>query len=166
MSVNVLIEAEGLPEVQVVSFAEGTPARAVLERVATLSGRSSETALLFVEDEDSPVDIESSRVDETWSRVVHHVHRTGRIAVLVHYNGAQREHPFSPSTRVQRVLDWAVGPSGFALDPVIAPEMDLALHGQTDPLPRDAHIGRYVEHPHTALELDLIRGVVANGSPA
>jgi hypothetical protein len=42
--------------------------------------------------------------------------------------------------------------------------MELALHGQTKPLPKSAHIGRYVRHPHCELDFDLIRGVVPNGA--
>ena len=65
---------------------------------------------------------------------------------------------------MQRVLDWAFGPNGFKIDPVIAPEMELALHGKTTALPKDAHIGRYVRHPRHELEFDLIRGIVPNGA--
>jgi hypothetical protein len=42
--------------------------------------------------------------------------------------------------------------------------MELALHGETAALPKDAHIGRYVRHPHHKLEFDLIRGIVPNGA--
>ena len=72
---------------------------------------------------------------------------------------------FRPAARVQRVLDWAVGPDGFkGIDPPIVPEMELALHGTTTALPKNAHIGRFVRHHEPCLKLDLIRGVIPNGA--
>jgi hypothetical protein len=69
-----------------------------------------------------------------------------------------------PRRRIQRVLEWAVGTSGFGIDAAIAPEMELALHGQTAALPKDAHLGRYLRHPEHEVVLDLIRGVIPNGA--
>jgi hypothetical protein len=153
--IEILVEGEGLAEVEAIRIPVGSAASEIVAAVAVKGGFPVEGAILFVEDCDEPIDLAIVVVDEDVSGKVHHVHRARKIEVGV----------FAPSTRVQRVLDWAVSRDGFNIDPAVAPEMELALHGQTKPLPKSAHIGRYVRHPHCELDFDLIRGVVPNGAP-
>jgi hypothetical protein len=163
VGVEVMVEGEGLSEVEIVRLPEGSLAKEIVVAVATRSGFPAEEAILFVEDCEDPVDlaliIEGNLMDR-----VHHVHRVRKIEVGVFYQGRRIQERFAPSARVQRVLDWAIGSKGFKIDPTIAPEMELALHGQTTALPKNAHIGRYVRHPHHELAFDLIRGIVPNGA--
>jgi hypothetical protein len=161
-----MVEGEGLGEVDVVRIPEGSPAREIVLAVASRVGFPAEEALLFVEDCQEPVDLTVLVVEEGVSGKVHHVHRARNIEVALFYQGRQIEKRFAPSTRVQRVLDWAVSPAGFNIDAAIAPEMELALHGDTTALPKNAHLGRYVRHPGHELTFDLIRGVVPNGASA
>lgn len=163
IAIEVLVEGEGLTEVEIVRLPEGSIAREIVAAVATKGGFPVEEAFLFVEDCEEPLDL-ALIVENRMTDKVHHVHRTRKIDVGVFYQGRQIYRQFAPSVRVQRVLDWAVGSKGFNIDPVIAPEMELALHGETTPLPKNAHIGRYVRHPHCELALDLIRGIVPNGA--
>ena len=163
MDIELLVEGEGLAEVEAILVAEGSTAREIVVAVAAKGHFSAEGAFLFVEDGEEPID-HARVLDRSMADKVHHVHRVHRIDVRVFYQGRQIDRRFAPSTRVERVLDWAVGDHGFAIDPVIAPEMELALHGQTTALPKNAHIGRYVGHPHHDLVLDLIRGIVPNGA--
>lgn len=166
MEIDVLVEGEGLTDVETIRLPHGAQGRELIAAVALKGGFPVHEALLFVEDGDEPLDLAVVVVDERMSDRVHHVHRARHIAVTVFYMAGDKSETFRPPTRVQQVLDWAVGPHGFKIDPSIAPEMELALHGQTTPLPKNAHIGRFVQHPEHKLSLDLIRGVVPNGGNA
>lgn len=162
--VEVMVEGEGLAEVEIVRVRQGSVVGEIVAAIAAKSGFAVAEGLLFVEDEEEPLDLALVVVKEM-SRKVHHVHRARQIEVAVYYKDQREDRRFSPSARVQRVLDWVNGPDGFKIDSAIAPEMELALHGQTAVLPKNAHIGRFVAHPHHAVEFDLVRGVVPNGGP-
>lgn len=164
MDIEIVVEGEGLAEVEVIRIPEGSVAREIVAAVALKCGFPTEEGHLFLEDVEEPLDLAAVITNEKTIGRVHHVHRVRQIAVTVFYQALHAEKRFSPSARVQRVLDWAVGPEGFKVDPAIAPEMELALHGQATSLPKNAHIGRYVRHPHHQLAFDLVRGVVPNGA--
>jgi hypothetical protein len=163
MDTRIIVDGEGLTEVEVIVVPHGSTGREIVLELAKKTGIEVEQAILFIEDGDEPLNLDLVITEEA-ARDVHHVHRARRIKVLVYYQNDAKEKAFPPSTRVQVVLDWAVGPEGFKIDPTIAPEMELALHGETTELRKQAHIGRYVRHPHHELALDLIRGIVPNGS--
>lgn len=164
MSIEILVEGEGLADVEILLIAGGASALEVVRGVAQKGAFPHAEAALFIEDGDEPLDLASTVVDDSFLGRVHHVHRVRRISVTVAYKERQIERRFSPATRVQRVLDWAVGEEGFNIDPSIAPEMELALQGSEKALPKSAHIGRFIHHPQHELKLDLIRGVVPNGA--
>jgi len=163
MDTSIIVDGEGLMDVEVVFVPQGGTRRDLVLEVAKKTGIGVEEAILFLEDTDEPLNPDLVIGEDSVGKV-HHVHRARRIEVTVQYQNGAKEKPFSPSTRVQTVLDWAVGPEGFKIDPVIAPEMELALRGETAYLPKQAHIGRYERHPQHGLVLDLVRGVVPNGS--
>lgn len=163
MEIEVIVEGEGLADLATIRLPHGAAGQELIAAVAARGGFPAGEASLFVEDEDEELDASKLIVDERMSGRVHHVHRAKQIEVTVFYGKEERRKAFRPAARVQRVLDWAVGRHGFNIDPAIAPEMELALHGQQDPLPKTAHIGRFVRHPQHKLEVDLIRGVVPNG---
>jgi hypothetical protein len=163
-SIAIMVEGEGLAEVELIHIPCGGTAAEIVAVVAVKGGYMAEDAVLLTEDCDQPVDLALVVTEEVFGRRIHHVHRARNIEVKVFYQMRHIDRRFAPSTRVQRALDWAVGPEGFKIDPSIAPEMELALHGHTTPLPKNAHLGRYLRHPCHELELDLIRGVVPNGS--
>jgi hypothetical protein len=161
--IEILAEGEGLADIEMIRLPRGSAAREIVAAVGVKSGFPAEQGFLFVEDCEEPVDL-ALVVEKVERAKVHHVHRVRKIEARVFYQGRRIENSFSPSTRVQRVLDWAIGPKGFKIDPVIAPEMELALVDHKTALPKNAHIGRYVRHPRPELDLDLIRGVVPNGA--
>ena len=161
--IEVDVEGEGLADIETILIDTDSRLSAIIVAVSAKNGIAVEELLLFGEDGEEPLDPETPVVAEVIIKRVHHVHRARQIEVTVFYKAESRSKTFPPSTRVLKVLDWAVGPHGFNIDPAIAPEMELALHGQTAELPKHAHIGRYVHHPHHHLTLDLIRGVVPNG---
>jgi hypothetical protein len=163
VEVEIIVEGEGLAEVEIIRIEEGSAGREIVAAVAVRGGFPAEEGFLFLEDSEEPLDVEVIVGEENTGRV-HHVHRVRHIEVSVFYQDRRIEKRFSPATRVQRVLDWAVGPRGFNIDKAIAPEMELALHGSNITVPKDAHIGRFLRHPEHCLSFDLIRGVVPNGA--
>ena len=163
MTIEVLCEGEGLSDVELFHLSSGTPALELVRLVAARGGFAVEEALLFVEGADEPVELVGLLIDEHFQSRAHHVHRVRRLNVEVSYQDEPKDHPFSPASTIQRVLDWAMGPQGFKIDPSIAPEMELALDGSEKPLPRHAHLGRFAHYPSHELRLDLIRGKIPNG---
>jgi hypothetical protein len=168
--IEVMVEGEGLADVEIIRIPQGRTAREIVAAVALKGGFPAEEAVLLIEDSDQPVDLAIVLTEDTTGGKVHHVHRAKQVALTVFYKHLEKEKHFPPSARVQRVLDWAVSKDGFNIDPTIAPDMELALHDekipddQKQPLPKNPHIGRYVHHPHHCLALDLIRGKVPNGA--
>ena len=163
MHIEIMVEGEGLADVAVIQLPQGAIGTDLIAAVAAKGGFPASEAILFFEDEDEPLDLRLPLVGHDKSGRAHHVHRAKEIEVTVFYMRKEKTKAFRPAARVQRVLDWAVVPLGFNIDPAIATEMELALHGETTALPKDAHIGRFVRHPQHTLALDLIRGVVPNG---
>lgn len=163
MSTQLLVDGEGFADLEIVAIEHDILAKDFLELIAARRGWRAEEAFLFIEDEDQPICATELLEIEVAPRNVHHVHRRQSVMVTVRYKNLEKQHEFAPSARVQRVLDWAVGEHGFRIDPTIAPEMELAIHGTEEALSKGAHIGRFVAHHHAELELDLIRGVVPNG---
>ena len=164
MEIEILVEGEGLEDIEAITVPIGSSARVIVEVIAAKAGFAADEALLFVEDGDEPLDLKLVVIDETTSKRIHHVHRSPHVEVVTFYKNSSIHRRFRPSARVQRVLDWVVGPDGFKIDSQIAPEMELALHDKITPLPKSAHIGRFIRHHQHMLELDLVRGVVPNGS--
>jgi hypothetical protein len=162
MLIEIDVEGETLAEPEVITIETGSPLRGLVVDISSKTGITVEELLLFEEDGDEPLVLDLL-VEESRGSIIHHAHRARTVEVVVNYKGLKASKRFPPSARVQRVLDWAVSVKEFNIDATIAPEMELALHGQTNELPKQAHIGRYVTHPHHHLELDLIRGVVPNG---
>jgi len=160
---EIVVDGEGLTNVEVIIVPEGSVRREIIIQVANKTGIATEEAILFIEDSDEPLELDVVINEDPNAGKVHHVHRARKIEVSVHYQGNIKIKSFPPSARIQVVLEWAVSSECFNIDHAIAPEMELALHGETKELPKQAHIGRYVQHPHNELNLDLIRGVVPNG---
>jgi hypothetical protein len=169
-TIEVMVEGETLKGIEFIPVPRGHTAREIVVAVAEKGGFPAEEAILLVEDCGEPLDL-AIVVTDDMARKKHHVHRVREIAVVVFYKNLEKEKRFPPSARVQCVLDWAVGKDGFNLDPILAPEMELARHDKipdAHELPKTAHIGRYVQHEghhhHHRLALDLIRGVLPQGA--
>lgn len=162
MDVEILVEGEGLENVEIIHIPHGSSVQEIVIAVAEKGKFAPTDAFLFYEDEEEPLELSIVLDEQHDHKRIHHVHRSKTVEVVVHYGTGEKTHHFAPSTRVERILEWAIGPQGFAIDPAIAPEMELAVEGSEDELPGSAHIGRYARHGHR-VELNLIRGVIPNG---
>lgn len=90
----------------------------------------------------------------------HHVHKPSLVKVVVFYQAARHEHEFKRHQTIDDVRIWAI--QSFGIDAGIATEIELALHNQQEHLPIKEHIGHLAGHHHE-VELDLVRGPIANG---
>ena len=109
---EISVEGEELADIEIISLPEGATGRDIIIVVAERSAFSPDEAILLIEDGDEAIDIEMPLTESAIGRV-HHVHRAREIEVGVFYLGNHKAHKFRPSARVQRVLDWAVGPEGI-----------------------------------------------------
>lgn len=102
--------------------------------------------VVLVEDADEPLDITRTFAEGGLSDRTHlFCGPHHRIEVTVSFNGEQRNHAFSASTRVERVFRWATGEHGFDLSKADAAEHTLALTGTNVIPPGDAHLGSLPE---------------------
>jgi hypothetical protein len=164
MTIDLLTDGEGFKDVELIRVSPGTSALSVVHDIALKSGFGADEVYLFVEDEDLPIEIKGLLVDESFRGRLHHIHRALHVEALIFYKERHVKRRFSPATRLQRILDWAVSPSELNIDPLIAPEMELAIPGIETPLPKTSHLGRYVHHPCGEVKFDLIRGIIPNGA--
>ncbi|TDO58216.1 hypothetical protein EV651_110252 [Kribbella sp. VKM Ac-2571] len=114
-------------------------------------------ARIWIEDTDEPVAVDA-KVGVLSDRAVAAIHvGKGQITVSVTYNGQTRSDAFGPGTKIDKVLDWAVGSHGF--DIPVGDQDDLVLreHGSPEDLDPDTHIGTLAGKGDT-LALDLVPG--------
>lgn len=89
----------------------------------------------------------------------------GTIAVTVYYQSKTASQGFKPGETVEDVLDWALKVPSFGIDAAMASEFELARHGETEELPLADHLAKLATGAKQ-LELDLVRGDMANGASA
>ena len=87
----------------------------------------------------------------------------GTIAVTVQYQSGKAEKHFSPSATLEEVLDWALEWKGFAIDPTMVNEFQIARPGSKDELALGDRLGKIVTGAK-AVTFDLVRGDIANGA--
>lgn len=151
----------------------GASVRVLVEAMATRGGHAVEEAFVFVDDADEPLALDVV-VDEAHPHHRrHHVHRRRTVEVVVNYADGREQGRFSPATRVERVLRWAVAQFP-QIDATLASELELKVADDGSGLPEDQrpelpvadNLGQHVPHGTGRIELDLTRGVIANGAPS
>jgi hypothetical protein len=135
----------------------------VLEIFAAERGCKAEELILFREGEDEPLSaLIVINADYPHHRR-HHVHHIGDVKVSIFYKTESRHREFKRQSTVEDVLAWAI--KVFGIDPSMATEFELARHDKKEELPGTEHIGHLAGKEHT-LQLDLVRGDIANGCGA
>jgi hypothetical protein len=152
-------------EPKLVKMSEESTVKQLLEAISAGGGLGSnphEEFLVFLEDCDEPVE-HHRKLSECEIRHRHHVHchHCHRIKVSVFYN-EEKHSSFPPSTKVERVLKWAI--KEFRLTPADAADKILVLKGSAkDELPLDAHIGSFACPQKCAVNLCLTAPVEVQG---
>jgi hypothetical protein len=131
----------------------------VLAIVATNHGLLVEDLYVVRDGEDEPMDCAHAASHDGHHRR-HHVHHRHPVNVTVRYQASTHHREFRRHAPLERVLDWAI--RAFGIDPAMAGEFELTRAGSTEELPLSEHVG-HLAGKHDRLELDLVRGDIANG---
>jgi hypothetical protein len=155
-----LLVKAGLADERTVELERGRSVTTILEIFAAERGCAVEELVILRESEDAPLTEVILLETDYPHRRRHHVHHKSTVKVTVYYQTAGHEREFKRHQTVEDVLTWAI--KIFNIDPSMATEFELALHGQTAELPGCEHIG-HVAGRACDLALDLIRGHISNG---
>ena len=123
-----------------------------------------EDALLFIEDEDDPIDgtvLVKDRATATGLKV--HIHRCRHVKVNVMFNGKTAESHFPPSATVARVKHWAAEKE-FGMSEDEAGEHVLQVAGTHDRPAPGTHIGALTDDKADSVSFDLVPDERVNGA--
>lgn len=166
--IQVFVQGEGVREIRVVELPADATVRDLVRAIAAhgYAVAGDGKAAVFVEDADDALapttTLAAAGIGHQGSV---HVHRCGRLAVTVHFNGEAKSQAFGPGATLHRVKQWAVGKKGFELAPVDAAEHVLQVTGGTERPDEDVHVGTLVQAPNCALAFDLVAKVRVEGRP-
>src|SRR5215217_3621338 len=134
-AMKIYIHREGRPEAEAVSVTSNTTLR-------ELFAQTDAEPLVLFEDGDQELDLNRTIHEAGVAERAHlFVGQRHRIGVEVLYNGETCRETFSASTRVSRILTWAVNGKAFDLSEVDAAEHTLALATNDAVPPGDVHLG-------------------------
>ena len=151
----------GYAEEQIVELELGCSVTAILEIVSAERDCLVEELILAREGESEPL-TSAIVVDENYPhKHRHHVHHQGEVTVTVYYQACKHSRAFKRFEAVKDVLPWAI--DVFDVDSSLATEFELTPHGQKEELHGPEHIG-HLAGKNCELDLDLVRGDIANGS--
>jgi hypothetical protein len=150
----------GRDEERVVDIEIGQPAVSILIVIADQWGCAVEELMLFRDGENDPIPGGTIIGPDYPHRHRHHVHHSRNVEVIVHYQVASHHREFKRFQTIETVLDWAI--PAFGIDPTMAPEFELARPETKEELPLNEHLG-HLAGRHDRLELNLVRGDIANG---
>lgn len=116
----------------------------------------SEELHIFAEDAEEPMNRGHS-IEHCGVKHRHHVHchKCHRIQVAALYNGVEKSLSFPPSTKVKRVLKWAVNEFGLKGADAENKVLRLAEPPETE-LPNETHIGSFAYPPKCGLKVCLV----------
>ncbi len=157
-----LLVKTGLTEEREIKLEHGASLLRIVEFVASERGLLVEELAIFREGEVEELGLELVITPDYPHHRRHHVHHKSLVNVMVFYGVKEASREFERHATVEEVLTWAVAVKEFGIDPAVAPEFELARHNVKEELPGTEHIGHLAGHTKV-LELDLVRGDIANG---
>lgn len=125
---------------------------AVLETIEIIEG-ADEPAMV-------DIDLKVEALDLRKHRHIH-VHKCQRIVVTVNFSADTAEHKFKPNTTIGTVTDWAR--KKFPIDPAVAGEYVLQIHGTTSQPRSTEHLGDVVQGDTCSICFDLVKEVTPKG---
>ena len=162
-SIDLFCQGEGVGEIVYIELAPDATF-AVLKSLLTEKYRIGDDALLFIEDEDAPIDesvLVKDRATATGLKV--HIHRCHHLKVTVMYNGKTVECHFPPSATIARVKRWAAEKE-FGMSEEDAGEHVLQIAGTHDRPAPGTHIGALTNDKTDRLSFDLVADERVNGA--
>lgn len=162
-SIDIFYQGEAVQGIQHLEVAAdatfGVVKRLLLDRHAGL-----ETALLFIEEQEEPIE-DSVRVQDcaTATGLKVHLHRCRHVETTVAFNGQQVERRFSPAATVARVKHWAAVEK-FGMNAEEAGEHVLQIAGKHDRPAPGTHLGTLTDGRVCGVAFDLVPDQRVNGA--
>jgi hypothetical protein len=163
-SIDLFYQGEGLREIQHLEIEPDATFAIVKARLAGRHGLSTEVLLIFIEDEDEPLDDQRCVQDHAGPTGLKlHAHRCHHVEVTVTFNNETVEHCFRPGATIAKVKRWAAEHK-FGMTEEEAGEHVLQIAGTHErPAPGD-HIGGLTACPNCKLAFDLVPDERVNGA--
>lgn len=161
--IDLFYQGEGVGEI---GFVELDPDATfgVLKSHLIAKHQVSTDSLMFIEDEDEPIDegvLLKNRATAKGLKV--HIHRCRHIEVTVTFNGETVERRFPPSATVARVKRWAAEKK-FGMSEEEAGEHVLQIAGTHDRPAPGTHIGALTDGKACGVAFDLVPDERINGA--
>ncbi|MBC7283583.1 hypothetical protein [Hoeflea sp.] len=162
-SIDLFYQGEGVGEIAHIELEPDATFATLKTRLAEKHQIPAD-ALLFIEDEDEPID-EGVLVKEraTAKGLKVHFHRCRHVEVTVMFNGETVERRFPPSATVARVKRWAAEKK-FGMSEEEAGEHVLQIAGTHDRPAPGTHIGSLTDGKVCSLAFDLVPDERVNGA--
>ena len=156
-TIEVLLQGECIPEIQLVEVSADVTVKDLLEVAAKCREEKIEgDFFVFLEGSADPI-ADGEKLLESKDRqpVPLHVHRCRRVLVTVTFNGVSKGHEFAPGTTVADVKKFAATRE-FGMKPVDAAEHVLQFAGSTERPEPETHVGALVSYPDCCISFDLV----------
>ncbi len=162
-SIDLFYQGEGVGEIEHIEL-EPNATFAVLKARLVEKHKVPVDALLFIEDEDEPID-EGVRLKDraTTKGLKVHIHRCRHVEVTVTFNGETVNRRFPPSATVARVKRWAAEKK-FGMSDEEAGEHVLQIAGTHDRPAPGTHIGALTNGKVCGVAFDLVPDERINGA--
>lgn len=162
-TIDLFYQGEGVGEIEHLEIDPDTTFADLKARLVEKHGGAPD-ALLFVEDEDGPVDDRQTVKERAGGKGLKlHLNRCRYVAVSVTYNGETIERKFAPAVTVARVKRWAAERK-FGMTEEEAGEHVLQIAGTHERPAPGTHIGALVQRRSCALAFDLVADERVNGA--
>lgn len=161
--INLFCQGEGIGEILHIEI-EPDVSFAILKSRLAEQHRIPDDVLLFIEDEDEPIDetvLVKDRATATGLKV--HIHHCRYVKVIVMFNARAVECNFPPSATVARVKRWAAERE-FGMSEDEAGEHVLQIAGTHDRPAPGTHIGALTDDRADSLSFDLVPDERVNGA--
>lgn len=162
-TIDLFYQGGGLTEIEHLEIAAESNVANLKARLFERHGCPPDT-LLFLEDEDEPLDdAQLAKARETSKGVKLHLNRCRQIAVSVMFNGETVERKFAPGATLARVKRWAAE-GKFGMNEEEAGEHVLQIAGTHERPAPGTHIGAIVQPNTCAVAFDLVADERVNGA--
>lgn len=163
--IDVFYQGENIADIQHLEVAAHATFGELRKQLTGQYGLPPDT-LLFLEDDDQPVDDAAHIAPRGGARgVTVQMHRCRRVNVAVTFNNHTHEHFFSPSNTVGHVKQW-MAVHKFDMTKDDASEHVLQLAGTTTRPSPSVHVGTLTDGKTCAVAFDLVAEERVNGAAA
>ena len=162
-TIDLFYQGEGVAEIEHVEIDTDSTFAEIKARLID-KHRCSPDALLFLEDEDDPLNEAEKVKDRAGGKGLKmHLNRCRQIVVSVCYNGETVDRKFAPGTTVARVKRWS-SERKFGMTDEEAGELVLQIAGTHERPAPGTHIGTLAKCKTCELAFDLVADERVNGA--